>query len=69
MSTKPRMSMKSRWMIALAVVCAIVTVTITRATPIVGLNFANILAFGTVNTETLDRARVILPPSQDRRAR
>src|ERR1700687_3843855 len=34
---------------------------IALATPIVGLNFNNILAFGTINTEVLDRARVALP--------
>ena len=41
------------------VVCA---VGIAIATPIVGLNFANILATGTDNSEVSQRARVTLPP-------
>jgi quercetin dioxygenase-like cupin family protein len=55
------MSIRSRLMVAFAIACAIVT--IVKATPIVGLNLANILASGTVNTELLARARVILPPT------
>jgi quercetin dioxygenase-like cupin family protein len=44
---------------AVAITCGIVGIAL--ATPIVGLNFNNILAFGTINTEVLDRARVVLP--------
>jgi quercetin dioxygenase-like cupin family protein len=43
-----------------AIACC--SVGIVLATPIVGLNFANILATGTINTEVLDRAKVELPP-------
>ena len=48
------------------VLVAIATLTllgIALATPIVGLNFANILATGTINSETLARAHVALPPA------
>lgn len=41
---------------------AVVVAGIALATPIVGLNFANILANGNTSGETLVRSRVALPP-------
>jgi quercetin dioxygenase-like cupin family protein len=55
------MTIKTRLLIGAAVV-TICIVGIALATPIVGQNFANILAFGTNNTEVFTRARVALPP-------
>jgi quercetin dioxygenase-like cupin family protein len=54
------MTFRTRLLIALAVVFSGI-VGIAVATPIVGLKFANILAFGTSNTEIAERARVALP--------
>jgi quercetin dioxygenase-like cupin family protein len=45
---------------AVAITCGVVGIAL--ATPIVGLNFNNILALGTINTEVLERAKVALPP-------
>lgn len=54
------MNIRTRLLITtVAITCS--TVGIALATPIVGLNFANILAFGTSNTEILDRGKVALP--------
>jgi quercetin dioxygenase-like cupin family protein len=44
---------------AVAATCSIVGIAL--ATPIVGLLFGNILAFGTIDTEVVARARVALP--------
>jgi quercetin dioxygenase-like cupin family protein len=55
------MNIKTRLLIGAAVV-TICIVGIALATPIVGQNFSNILAFGTNNTEVFTRARVALPP-------
>jgi len=53
------MNIKTRLLICtVAITCGIAGIAL--ATPIVGLNFNNILAFGTINTEVLDRARVAL---------
>ena len=55
------MNIKTRlWICTLAITCGVVGIAL--ATPIVGLNFANILALGTNNTEVNTRARVALPP-------
>ncbi len=55
------MNIRTRLLIGTAAItCGIVGIAL--ATPIVGLNFNNILAFGTINTEVLDRGKVALPP-------
>ena len=55
------MNIRTRLLIGtVAIACGIVGIAL--ATPIVGLNFNNILAFGTINTEVLDRGKVALPP-------
>jgi quercetin dioxygenase-like cupin family protein len=55
------MTIKTRLLIGAAVV-TICIVGIALATPVVGLNFANILASGTSNTEISVHVRVALPP-------
>jgi quercetin dioxygenase-like cupin family protein len=55
------MNIRTRLLIGtVAITCCIAGIAL--ATPIVGLNFNDILAFGTINTEVLDRAKVALPP-------
>jgi len=44
----------------IAITCSVVGIAL--ATPIVGLNFNNFPALGTINTEVLERAKVALPP-------
>ena len=55
------MSIRVRLLIgAVAITCGVVGIAL--ATPITGVNFNNILALGTINTEVLERAKVALPP-------
>jgi quercetin dioxygenase-like cupin family protein len=54
------MNIRNRLLIGAVVITCIAGIAI--ATPIVGLNFANILASGTSNTEISQHVRVTLPP-------
>ncbi len=54
------MNARTRTLIgAIAITCGVVGIAL--ATPITGVNFNNILALGTINTEVLERAKVALP--------
>jgi quercetin dioxygenase-like cupin family protein len=54
------MNIRNRLLIGAVAITCIAGIAI--ATPIVGLNFANILASGTSNTEISQHVRVTLPP-------
>jgi quercetin dioxygenase-like cupin family protein len=54
------MNIRTRLLIGAVVITCIVGIAL--ATPIVGLNFANILASGTSHTEISQHVRVALPP-------